>query len=520
MKKLILAISIFTISAGYLYSQSGIDNSCGTMEYLKKQIENDPQVGKKLDQYEEQVRLKLLQQSNSSKREIKDSIIYIPVVVHILYKRSEENVPDSVVFEQINMLNRDFSGLNANSMGAFSNSLKSNTKIRFCLAAKMPNGTPTNGIERRETTRDSFTPNNDVKRYLNGGLDAWDVNKYFNIWVCNLKGAKGYGVFPGTGITAMYGAVIYYLGFGKTTAHKTHNNGSITAHEVGHCFNLRHIWGDDQGTCTGTDFCDDTPDQGGPTPTKYISGIITDNCTVSGNGIMYMNFMDYTGDSTMANFTPDQTKRMQVNFAGSDAVLWKLANSDACNINACETPINLTGTFSSNKLNVSWLSMYGSTKYNFRYRVAGTQNWTTLSSNTNSISISNLIKNTNYEYQVQNVCKSGNSIFSASNFTVTKSSTKRDDLSVDANPIISNQIKIYPNPANEKLFIEIHSESSQKTEIQLIDYTGKIIRTETIELTKGEHTLTLDITDLKPGVYIIKILKDDIIIPNTKIIIE
>ena len=46
-------------------------------------------------------------------------------------------------------------------------------------------------------------------------------------------------------------------------------------------------------SCTGTDFIDDTPNQANSSISLF-SGIRSDNCTPSGTGIMYQNYMDYT----------------------------------------------------------------------------------------------------------------------------------------------------------------------------------------------------------------------------------
>ncbi|PFI05694.1 M43 family zinc metalloprotease, partial [Bacillus cereus] len=80
--------------------------------------------------------------------------------------------------------------------------------------------------------------------------------------------------------------------------------GRTATHEVGHWFNLYHIWGDDQrspNTCSGSDKVDDTPNQGKPNyerPTFPHT-----SCNNGPNGDMFMNFMDYVYDDTMFMFT-------------------------------------------------------------------------------------------------------------------------------------------------------------------------------------------------------------------------
>jgi hypothetical protein len=76
--------------------------------------------------------------------------------------------------------------------------------------------------------------------------------------------------------------------------------GRTLTHELGHFFEIWHTWGDDGGQCPATGGVDDgiadTPPEannsaGAPTGKQYdaCSGTTTD-------GVMYMNFMDYTDD--------------------------------------------------------------------------------------------------------------------------------------------------------------------------------------------------------------------------------
>ena len=84
-------------------------------------------------------------------------------------------------------------------------------------------------------------------------------------------------------------------------------SGLTIVHELGHYFNLEHIWGDDNGACPGDagysdDGVNDTPIQkdenyGCPTFPSV-------SCSVSApNGDMFMNYMDYCDDVCLTMFT-------------------------------------------------------------------------------------------------------------------------------------------------------------------------------------------------------------------------
>ncbi len=70
---------------------------------------------------------------------------------------------------------------------------------------------------------------------------------------------------------------------------------------------------------------------------------------------------------------------------------------------------------------LNWQATAGAT-YDVRYRAIGNTNWTTLSSNTNTINITGLVATTSYEAQVRGNCAGGSSSpYSASiNFTTTE----------------------------------------------------------------------------------------------------
>lgn len=232
----------------------------------------------------------------------------IPVVVHVLHNGdavgSGENISDAQVLSQITVLNEDFSATNAdfgNTPAVFT-SIATNMDVQFCLAQTDPNGQPTTGINRVNTGVASYTTST-----IEAAKPAtqWDPTKYFNIWVCRLSGGVlGYAQFPNSGNANTDGVVIGYNYFGSTGAVSApYNKGRTATHEVGHCFGLFHIWGDDGNACTGSDNVADTPNQANE---NYGCPNFATNTSCGNSGDMSMNYMDYTDDACMYMFTNGQ----------------------------------------------------------------------------------------------------------------------------------------------------------------------------------------------------------------------
>ena len=153
----------------------------------------------------------------------------------------------------------------------------------------------------------------------------WDATKYLNLWACSLSGGVlGYAQFPG-GSTATDGVVILNSAFGNT-ATGPYNKGRTATHEVGHWLNLRHIWGDDGGACTGSDLVSDTPNQGAE---NYGCPLAT-KASCSNGGDMFMNYMDYTDDACMFMFSAGQKARMQATVVSGGAH-YSITTSGKCN---------------------------------------------------------------------------------------------------------------------------------------------------------------------------------------------
>ena len=304
---------------------------CATVEYNRQKEQSNPALAEKRQHANKIIKRYLDENSSRSTR----SVVTIPVVVHVLYNLNIQNISDAQILSQIDVLNRDFGRLNTDTMltPASFGSVAVNTEIQFCLASQDPNGNPTTGIERRQNTGMVTWSNNDeMKAYVAGGLDAWDRDRYLNIWVCTLaNNFLGYTQLPG-GDSLYDGVVITSRAFGDTQyVSPPFHLGRTATHEVGHWLGLNHIWGDDGGICPwdlggNDDLVNDTPPQGAETVGCPVFPVV-DNCADLNPGTMFMNYMDYTDDACMNMFTQGQADRMH---AVLNTLRVEILSSDGC----------------------------------------------------------------------------------------------------------------------------------------------------------------------------------------------
>ncbi|MEP6619057.1 MAG: zinc metalloprotease [bacterium] len=282
--------------------------SCGTMSNHMRLLEMYPGFRDRQFKLEEATR----KYRSTGLKIAAVPVATIKVVVNVVYNDPSQNVSLAQIRSQISALNKDFRATNTDKSktpGPFKG-LVCDSKIQFKL----------DRVTRTQTTKTSFSDDNGVKKASSGGIAPVDTTKYLNLWVCALGGGLlGYAQFPG-GPAATDGVVIHYLALGSNgTAQAPYNKGRSATHEIGHYFNLRHIWGDTPD-CSGSDMVADTPNSAGPNFGKPPFPTVT--CNNGPSGDLFMNYMDYVDDDSMFMFTTQQVARMRATLDGPRRKLW------------------------------------------------------------------------------------------------------------------------------------------------------------------------------------------------------
>lgn len=203
--------------------------------------------------------------------------VSIPVVFHVIHNGTEGNLPEALVDAQLDVLNDAFRG----------------TGFSFTLQA-------INRVLNRKWFTGCYS-NQNFKKDL-----AVDPAHTLNFYTCKPKGnILGYAYLPQSYPESNYhhGVVVLHSTLPGGGA-DPYDEGDTGTHEVGHYLGLDHTF---QGGCRAPgDSVADTPFEASP-----AFGCPTGRDTCSQAGLdPITNFMDYTDDACMFQFSSGQSTRM------------------------------------------------------------------------------------------------------------------------------------------------------------------------------------------------------------------
>lgn len=265
-------------------SDQAFENANGNATFLKCGTKHpDDETARLIEEANGRFRANRKAETGSDER---TGIVNVNVYFHVITNTSGAgNVSDLAIANQIAVLNNSYSGVTGGA----------NTLYRFILVSTDRTANNT------WYTCTGGTCEQQMKAALHRG-GAADLNFYTNGMG---GGLLGWATFPWNYASAptMDGVVCLYSSLpGGSTAN--YNGGDTGTHEVGHWVGLYHTF---QGGCTGQgDLVNDTPAE-----RSSAAGCPTgrDTCKSKPGLDPITNFMDYTYDSCMFEFTAGQAAR-------------------------------------------------------------------------------------------------------------------------------------------------------------------------------------------------------------------
>jgi len=271
--------------------------------------------------------------------EYDSTVIYeIQVVFHVIQMMDGTGyVSEAQCQSQIDVFNEDFNAL-PGSLGAPGN----DARIRFKLATLDPAGEPTTGV--------TYSRND---QWFNDGGQywqtlAWDTNRYMNVYTNTAGGFLGYvPALPNLGGVAGNSydrVVVRWSTIGKNAPYGVPwDQGRIATHEVGHWLGLWHTFDGgcgDPGRCytTGDYICDTNPES---SPTNGC-GVGKVQC--GGYASPVNNYMDYTDDECLWEFTIEQNRRMRCTISQWRPLLATIIQPDPFAVDRTTLSLSAGGT--------------------------------------------------------------------------------------------------------------------------------------------------------------------------------
>ena len=197
---------------------------------------------------------------------------------------------------------------------------------------------------------------------------------------------------------------------------------------------------------------------------------------------------------TLTDLQPNTTYTVRVKSAcGSTTSAPSASHTVTTQNEPCDEPANLTTVETARTITVSWQPMNGETQWKILYSTAGFSGQASVTDNP-SYTLNDLLSNTTYRICVIAICAP--EVESASDNCINV--TTLNDVGIPSDGALANSVKLYPNPANNRLTVEMESQFST---IEITNILGQAIYKA--DLT--ENQALIDLSNYRAGMYYVKL---------------
>lgn len=172
-------------------------------------------------------------------------------------------------------------------------------------------------------------------------------------------------------------------------------------------------------------------------------------------------------------------------------------------------PVIQFDSVKTTSLIASWEPYLGAVAYRIVYGDITTTTTSTITTTNTSVTISNLKQASTYSFKVRPDYGQGFIASYSIPYTVTTSSNNNlfgDNLdNISAN----TELKIYPNPFNQEININLFSNSESNSTWQLIDVSGRVVYSNSMQLNEGFNNINISTERLSKGIYMLMVKTDE-----------
>ncbi|HNI43943.1 MAG TPA: carboxylesterase family protein [Chitinophagales bacterium] len=172
---------------------------------------------------------------------------------------------------------------------------------------------------------------------------------------------------------------------------------------------------------------------------------------------------------------------------------------------SCGIPISLSvNNLTNTSARLDWAVVNGANSYTIQARKVGTTTWTSLSANSNSKQLGNVLQSCKqYEWRVRANCSTGSCGYSAIHTFTTIGCSNGGKTALDdtTTPNDLTAFSLSPNPAQNEVLLQYFSENEQDVLVSCWQSNGQMVQQYHHTAATGDNEWLMSLSDLPNGIY-------------------